>query len=110
MCSSDLGHIRNSLIAEGVVIKGATISNSVIRRGVVIEEDVVIEDSILMDFVVVKRGSRIRNVIVDKVNVIKEGESLGYDETADCGKCFIDPSGIRVLPKFGRLIEPCEEE
>ena len=95
------GNIRNSVIAEGAVIHKAKISNSVIRSGVVIEDDVSVEDCIIMDQSVLKKGCRLRKVIVDKYNVIKEGESIGFDPDKDHLSCHIDPSGIAILPRGG---------
>lgn len=98
--------IRNSIIADGVVIKKAKIRNSVIRSGVLIEDNVVVEDSIVMDKVVLRRNSRIKRVIIDKLNVIDEGEEIGFDPEADRFKCHIDASGIAIVPKAGRKRKP----
>jgi glucose-1-phosphate adenylyltransferase len=94
--------IKNSLISDGVTLENAKIRNSVIRSGVVMEKDVLVEDSIVMDNVVLKKGSRLKKVIVDKLNVVDEGEHIGYDPQVDRFRCFIDPSGICVLPREGR--------
>ncbi len=94
--------VINSMISEGVTIhKNVTIKNSVIRTGVVIEDNVVVEDSIIMDFTVLKRGCHLRNVIVDKLNVIKEGSRIGFDSEDERFGLHIDPSGIRVIPRKG---------
>jgi glucose-1-phosphate adenylyltransferase len=98
--------IRNSIIADGVVIKKAKIRNSVIRSGVLIEDNVVVEDSIVMDKVVLRRNCRIKKVIIDKLNVIDEGEEIGFDPEADRFKCHIDASGIAIVPKAGRKMKP----
>lgn len=98
--------IRNSIIADGVLIKKAKIRNSVIRSGVRIEDNVTVEDSIVMDNVVLKKNSRIRNVIIDKLNVINEGEEIGFDRETDRFKCHIDTSGIAIVPKAGRKRRP----
>ncbi|MBI5102490.1 MAG: glucose-1-phosphate adenylyltransferase [Nitrospirae bacterium] len=98
--------IRNSIIADGVVINKAKIKNSVIRSGVQIEDNVVVEDSIVMDKVVLRRNCRIKNVIIDKLNVIDEGEEIGFDPKADLFKCHIDKSGIGIVPKAGRKRKP----
>jgi glucose-1-phosphate adenylyltransferase len=95
------GKIKNSIIAEGAVIHNAHIRNSVIRSGVVIEDDVSIEDSIILDHVVIKKGSRLRRVIVDKLNVINEGEEFGFDSEKDRFRCHIDSSGIAIIPRSG---------
>ena len=93
--------IQNSMIAEGVTIKNAYIKNSVIRMGVIIEDDVVIEDSIIMDNSIIKKKCHLKNVIVDKMNVIKEGIKIGFDFTDERFGLHIDSSGIRIIPKKG---------
>jgi len=99
------GEIRNSIIADGSVIHKAKIRNSVIRSGVVIEDDVSVEDCIIMDQVVLKKGCSLRNVIVDKLNMIQEGERFGFEPEKDRFRCHIDSSGIAIIPKRGRPIK-----
>lgn len=94
--------IRNSILAEGVSIRKAKIRNSVIRSGVAIGDDVTVEDSIIMEDVVLRRGCRLKRVIVDKHNVIEEGEEFGFDPDQDRFKCHLDSSGICIIPKGGR--------
>jgi len=101
------GDIRNSFIAEGVVVGKARITNSVIRRDVIIEDDVEVEDCIIMDHSVLRKGCRLRRVIVDKFNILAEGEQIGIHPGADrlhCA-CHRDPSGIAIVPKGERMIK-----
>lgn len=101
------GDIRNSVIAEGVLVKNARIVNSTVRKNVVIEEDASIEDSIIMDHTVIQKGCRLRRVIVDKFNTIKAGEEIGFDPEKDkryCG-CYLGPSGLAVISKGERLMK-----
>jgi glucose-1-phosphate adenylyltransferase len=100
------GNIKNSIIAEGTTVNKAKIRNSVIRNGVIIEDDVIVEDCIIMDQVVIRRGSSLRRVIVDKLNVISEGEEIGFDPNKDRFRCHIDPSGIAIIPRGGRPLKP----
>ncbi len=100
------GDIRNSVIAEGTVIHKAKIRNSFIRSDVVIEDDVSIENCIIMDHVVIKKGCRMKKVIVDKLNVICEGEQLGFEPDRDRFRCHIDKSGISIIPRGGRFKTP----
>jgi glucose-1-phosphate adenylyltransferase len=97
------GEIRNSIIAEGTLIRKAKIKNSVIRSGVVIEEDVVVENCIIMDRAVLRKGCRLKRTIVDKHNVIGEGEQIGYDPESDRFRCHIDSSGIAIVPRGGKM-------
>ncbi|MBZ0156671.1 MAG: glucose-1-phosphate adenylyltransferase [Alphaproteobacteria bacterium] len=101
--------IRNSVIGEGTVVRKAKIKNSVIRRGVIIEEGVTLDSCIIMDNVVLKKGCSLRRVIVDKYNVIAEGERIGFDPEKDRFRCHIDASGIAVVPRGGRIIRPTRE-
>jgi glucose-1-phosphate adenylyltransferase len=98
------GDIRNSVIAEGCLISKAKIRNSVIRSGVIIEDDVSIENCLIMDRVVLKKGCRLRKAIVDKMNVIGEGEEIGFDPAKDRFRCHIDSSGIAIIPRGGKFI------
>ncbi|MBM4136233.1 MAG: glucose-1-phosphate adenylyltransferase [Nitrospira sp.] len=100
------GTIRNSVIAEGIVIHNAKIQNSFIRSGVIIEDGVSIEDCIIMDHVVLKKNCKLRRVIVDKLNVVEEGEQIGFNPDEDRFRCHIDRSGIAIIPRGGRLIRP----
>ncbi len=93
--------IEDSIISEGVIIKGATVRRSIIRAGVVIEEGSVVEDCIVMDNTVIKKDCHLKRTIVDKHNVIKEGTRVGFDPEDERFGLHIDPSGIRVIPRKG---------
>jgi len=97
------GEIRNSVIGEGTLIHRAKIKNSVIRSGVVIEDDVIVENCIIMDRAVLRKGCRLKRTIVDKHNVIGEGEQIGYDPESDRFRCHIDSSGIAIVPRGGKM-------
>lgn len=99
------GDIRNSVIAEGCTIRKAKIRNSFLRNSVIIENDVSVEDCLIMDHVILKKGCKLKNVIVDKMNVIDEGVELGFDPAKDRFRCHIDTSGIAIVPRSGKLIK-----
>ncbi|HEX8989207.1 MAG TPA: glucose-1-phosphate adenylyltransferase [Rhodocyclaceae bacterium] len=92
--------IRNSLIGDGTMVKNATIRNSIVRREVMIEEDVHIDDSIVMDFVVIRKGARLRNAIIDRFNEIPAGARIGFDQEADRqAGLHVTASGIAVMAR-----------
>lgn len=97
--------IRNSMIAEGCLIRRAKIRDSFIRSGVTIEDNVLLENCIIMDQVTIRKGCRLKRVIVDKMNVIDEGVEIGYDPEKDRFRCHIDPSGIAIIPRGGKIIK-----
>ena len=91
--------IHNSLLGDGTLIKGATIRNSIIRREVMIEEDVHIDGCIVMDYVTIRRGARLKRVIVDRFNEIPAGTRVGYDKGADQPGFHLTESGIAVMAR-----------
>jgi len=93
------GEISNSTIAAGSRVSGARIKNSMLRREVIVEEDVEIEDSLIMDYTVIRRGSRLKRVIVDRYNVIEENSRIGFDAAADRARYTVSDGGIVVLAK-----------
>ncbi|MCX7987893.1 MAG: glucose-1-phosphate adenylyltransferase [Thermodesulfovibrio sp.] len=96
------GEIKNSIISDGTIIKGGKIENSIIRNGVIVEKGAEIKESLIMDNVLIKRNSKLYRVIVDKKNIIYEGEEIGFNQEKDRFKCHIDSSGIRIIPRAAR--------
>lgn len=81
--------VKNSMIANGCVIKGQ-VENSIIFRGVIIEEGAVVKNSILMQKSSVGKDSTLNYVITDKNSRIDHGMNL----IGDVDKPF-------VLEKYG---------
>ncbi len=90
--------VHNSIINSGSLIKGARIRNSIIRSEVLLE-DVELDECIIMDYSVLRKGVRLRRVIVDRYNTIEAGECIGYDTQADRRRFTVTDSGIVVLTR-----------
>ncbi|PKO87778.1 MAG: glucose-1-phosphate adenylyltransferase [Betaproteobacteria bacterium HGW-Betaproteobacteria-10] len=93
------GQIENSAIGAGTLVKGGRIRNSIIRREVIIEPDVEIDDCIIMDYTIIRRGSRLRRVIVDRYNVIAQDSRIGFAPLVDGERYSLSPGGIVVVPR-----------
>jgi glucose-1-phosphate adenylyltransferase len=93
------GNIVNSTIGAGTLMLGGTLRNSIVRREVQIEEGAEIEDSIIMDCVTIRRGARLRRVIIDRYNEIRAGDQIGFDADRDRQRFHVTDSGLTVLPK-----------
>lgn len=93
------GQFENSVIGAGSLIKRARIRNSILRREIIIEEDVEIDDCIIMDYTIVRRGSRLKRVIVDRYNEIPENSRIGFDAAADGARYTLSEGGVVVVPK-----------
>lgn len=96
------GEIENAQIAEGSLVKRATIRNSLLGRNVWVNEGALIEDSIVMDHTTVGKGARLRRSIVDRYNIIAADAEIGVDPAADRERYHVDPSGLVVIPRGGR--------
>ncbi len=91
--------IENSVIGAGSLIHGARLKNSILRREVIIEDDVEIEGSIVMDYAVIRRGARLKGVIIDRHNEIAPATRIGFDLAADRARYTVSANGIVVLQK-----------
>lgn len=91
--------IDNSLIGAAAVVHNATVRNSIVRREAVIEPDVELDNCVIMDYVRVCRGARLRNVIVDRHNIIEANSEIGFDAEADRARYEVSDGGVVVVPK-----------
>jgi glucose-1-phosphate adenylyltransferase len=92
--------VYNSIISAGALIEGARLRNSVVRNEVLVESDVELDECIVMDYAVLRKGARLKRVIVDRYNTIEAGEQIGYDADADRRRRFtVTESGIVVVPR-----------
>lgn len=93
------GEVTDALIGEGTHLEEAVVSRSIIGRGVRIEAGASIRDSIVMDHTIVKEGTHLHRVIVDRYNVLPSGTRIGSDPEEDMNRFHVDPSGIVVVPR-----------
>jgi len=94
------GQLENSLIGAAALIEnGTSIKNSIIRREAVIEKNVTLENCIIMDYVRIGAGSRLRNVIIDRHNIIQPNTIIGFDESEPNPNYTTSASGITVIPR-----------
>lgn len=82
--------LDNSIISFGGLIKGVRLRNSIVRSEVLLEDDVELDQCIVMDYAVLRKGVRLKRVIVDRYNTIEPGECIvviprgqGTDTRAD---------------------------
>jgi glucose-1-phosphate adenylyltransferase len=94
--------VDNAHVAEGSLVKRATIRNSILGRSVWVNEGAVIEDSIIMDHTTVGKGAHIRRAVVDRFNIVPAGSEIGLDPDTDRRRWHVDGSGIVVMPRGGR--------
>jgi glucose-1-phosphate adenylyltransferase len=87
-----IGAAVNSIVADGVIVSGATVRNSVLGPGLYVHSYATVERSVLMGGgmrhgiwaeTTIGRHCRIRNAIIDKVVTVREGTVIGYDRAQD---------------------------
>ncbi len=93
------GEIRSSIVGTGCSLSDCLVERSIIAPGVRIESGAEVVDSILFENVHVRRGARLRKVIIDKAAVIGERFEVGFDPDRDVRNFKISKTGIRVVPK-----------
>lgn len=75
-----MADVKDSLIADGCIIKGK-VENSILFRGVYIAENVEVKNSIIMQDSYISAGSHINYAILDKEVVVKPNKELSGAET-----------------------------
>jgi glucose-1-phosphate adenylyltransferase len=93
------GEALDSIVSGGCQISGGSVIRSVLSPRVQIESQARIEESVLLEGVVVGRGARIRNAVIDKFVAIPAGTTIGYEGEEDSRRFFVTPSGIVVVEK-----------
>jgi glucose-1-phosphate adenylyltransferase len=91
--------LRASIIGPGCSLTDCRIVHSIVGAGVQVEPGAEVVDSILFEDTAVRRGARIRKVIVDKSSSVPEGLDIGFDADKDGRDFKISRAGIRVVPK-----------
>ncbi|MBQ7706061.1 MAG: glucose-1-phosphate adenylyltransferase subunit GlgD [Selenomonadaceae bacterium] len=76
----DTAEVKNSLVANGCIIRGR-VENSIIFRGVNVGKGAVVKDCILMQRCQIEEGARVENIICDKNVMITKNRWLKGVET-----------------------------
>lgn len=94
----------NSIVADGVIVSGATVRESVLGSGVYVHSWAMIEKSVLLGGELrggiltetsIGRRCRVRNAIIDKNVHLSENVSVGYDRGDD------ERRGLKTVPISG---------
>ncbi len=91
--------IDNSILGAGTLIKGGVVKDSCIRREVVVEDGAELDQCIVMDYAIIRKGARLRRVIIDRYNAIEPMSRIGYDLDTDRARYHVSESGVIVVPK-----------
>lgn len=75
------GFVANSLLAGGVVIRGATVTNSVLAGNVQVAEGTLLDEAVVLPGARIGANCKLRRVIVDAGMAIPDGVSVGWQPT-----------------------------
>jgi glucose-1-phosphate adenylyltransferase len=76
------GFVANSLLAGGVVVKGATVTNSVLAGNVHVEEGTLIDEAVVLPNARIGANCKLRRVIIDAGMEIPDGCTVGWQPTS----------------------------
>jgi glucose-1-phosphate adenylyltransferase len=93
------GEAVQSLVAGGCIISGGHVKDSVLGRNIHVDDGAVIENCIILDNCWIQKGAQLRNVIVDKNNIIEAGEKIGHDLDLDRERFTVSPNGVVAVAR-----------
>jgi len=91
------GQALNSLLADGVLIRGGVAINTILGHGVLIDSGAEVEDCVLLDGCRIGRGAHVRRALVGAGAVIGDDEWIGFDAVPALPARVL-PSGLTIVP------------
>jgi len=76
------GFVANSLLAGGVLVRGATVTNSVLAGNVHVNEGTLIDEAVVLPNARIGQNCKLRRVIIDAGTEIPDGTSVGWQPTS----------------------------
>jgi glucose-1-phosphate adenylyltransferase len=89
--------VVDSLVANGVIVSGATVERSILSMVGKVEDGAQVLDSLLLGHDVVGAGARVRRSIIDKWVTVPAGETVGIDHEKDLARGFTVVDGEREV-------------
>lgn len=99
-----MSEVKNSLIAEGCIIKGA-VKDSVISSGSVVAEDAIVLNSVIMPNVEIKSGAVVKYAIIGEESEIGENAKIGEIPAKATSRKNICVVGRRTKIAPGEVID-----
>lgn len=95
--------IRQALISDGALIKGACIKKSVLGFNCVVDKNTHITESILLGNARIGKNCVIKKTIIDKDVHIADGVEIGVNLEEDKKRFTVSDEGIVVIPKGAHI-------
>jgi glucose-1-phosphate adenylyltransferase len=99
------GHARESIVAAGCILSGCLVDHSVLAPGAFVMEGAAVSRSVLLDEVRVGARATVRDAILDKNVVVRDGATVGVDKDSDRARGYtVSAGGITAVGK-GVVVE-----
>ncbi|WP_334175919.1 glucose-1-phosphate adenylyltransferase [Pseudoxanthobacter sp.] len=100
------GQAISSLVSGGCIVSGSSIRRTMLSTGVRLNSYSRIENGVILPYVMVGRGARLTNVVVDAGVQIPEGLVVGEDPELDAKRFRRSAKGICLItqPMIDRLV------
>jgi glucose-1-phosphate adenylyltransferase len=104
--SGRVGRAVSSVVSNGVIVSGGLVRESVLSPGVRVDDWACVERAVVLHNARIGRRAVVRDAILDKNVMVREGATVGVDKERDTERGFtVSDGGITVVGK-GRVVEP----
>ena len=99
------GEAVSALVSGGCIVSGASVKRSLLFTGVQVHSWSSVENGVILPYVDIARGSRLKNVVVDKGVRIPAGLIVGEDPELDAKRFRRSENGVCLItqPMIDRL-------
>ncbi len=91
------GMAVSSVVSGGCIISGAKVKRSLLSTGVRINSYCEVENAVILPYVEIGRGTRLRNVVIDRGVKVPGGLVVGEDPAADAERFRRTEKGICLV-------------
>jgi glucose-1-phosphate adenylyltransferase len=100
------GQAVSSVVSNGVIVSGGLVRESVLSPGVRVDDWARVERAVVLHNARIGPRAVVRDAILDKNVVVREGAAVGVDKDRDRERGFaVSEGGVTVVGK-GRVVEP----
>ncbi len=93
------GSAINSLVSGGCIVSGAEVRDSVLFSNVVAHSYALVEQAVVLPDVTIRRGARLKKVVIDRRCTIPEGLVVGENAEEDAKRFYRTDNGVVLITR-----------